>query len=287
MQSFRFLALALLITFVSVAAPGLSGAQPPRFPFPLEPAGSSGEAMYGALEGWYRNDDGSMTILLGYYNRNEHAIEIPIGADNRIEPGGPDHGQPTHFEPGRSWGVFTVTVPQDFGDQRFTWTLNANSQQTEISFWLNPAYFVDPFLNHANENAPPFLTVVEGGATLQGPVRGSAGTITSTAGEPVTLHAWARDVELHEEEGGGGGGRRRAPLSVTWTAYRGTGEVTFEEATHEFETVEGGEATTTATFSEPGEYRLLVTANDVSGVGGGAEQCCWTSTYVDVTVVAP
>ena len=229
-----------------------------------------------------------MTLLIGYYNRNEHAVDIPIGEDNRVEPGGPDQGQPTHFEPGRGWGVFSITVPEDFGDQRFTWTITANGQQTEVAFRLNPPYFVDPFLNHANENAPPFLAVVEGADRAQGPVRGVVTSITATAGEPVTLRAWASDVELYEEEGGGGGfGRRRTPLSVTWRHFRGPGEVTFDEATYDFEDVEGGEATTTATFSEPGEYRLLVTANDESGDGGGAEQCCWTSTHVDVTVTAP
>ena len=40
-------------------------------------------------------------------------LDIPIGPNNRIEPGGPDMGQPTHFLPGRQWGMFTVPVPKD------------------------------------------------------------------------------------------------------------------------------------------------------------------------------
>ena len=39
---------------------------------------------------------------------------MPIGPNNRIEPGGPDMGQPTHFLPGRQSGMFIVTVPKEF-----------------------------------------------------------------------------------------------------------------------------------------------------------------------------
>ena len=38
---------------------------------------------------------------------------MPIGPNNRIEPGGPDMGQPSHFEPGRKTGMFLVKVPKD------------------------------------------------------------------------------------------------------------------------------------------------------------------------------
>ncbi len=44
------------------------------------------------------------------------------------------------------------------------------------------------------------------------------------------------------------------------------------------------EATTTATFSAPGEYWLRAQINDSSGDGGGGDQCCWTSAHVIVTV---
>ena len=57
--------------------------------------------------------------LVGYLNRNfGQALDVPIGPNNRIEPGGPDMGQPTHFLPGRNWGMFTVPVPKDFKRNR-------------------------------------------------------------------------------------------------------------------------------------------------------------------------
>src|SRR5206468_5318616 len=89
-----------------------------------EPARESGQSITGAFEGWFKNPDGSFSLLLGYYNRNQkQEIDIPIGPDNRIEPGGPDRGQPTHFLTGRQWGLFVVRVPADFGDNKITWTL--------------------------------------------------------------------------------------------------------------------------------------------------------------------
>jgi len=44
------------------------------------------------------------------------------------------------------------------------------------------------------------------------------------------------------------------------------------------------EATTTATFSMPGEYVIRAQVNDTSGDGGGGEQCCWTTALVRVNV---
>src|SRR6266700_2134269 len=86
---------------------------------PLEPAKDSGQSITGAFEGWYANADGSFTLLVGYFNRNQKEIlDIPVGPNNRIEPGGPDQGQPTHFLPRRQWGVFTITVPKDVGDKK-------------------------------------------------------------------------------------------------------------------------------------------------------------------------
>ncbi len=65
----------------------------------------AGASVTGAFEGWYKNADGTFSLLLGYYNRNRNQeVDLPVGPNNRIEPGGPDRGQPTHFLPGRGWG---------------------------------------------------------------------------------------------------------------------------------------------------------------------------------------
>src|SRR5215217_3161061 len=101
---------------------------------PSEPGGQFGRSITGAYEGWFDNKDGSHVFLVGYYNRNlGEAIDIPLGPNNRIEPGGPDLGQPTHFLPGRQWGMFVVPVPKDFKPtDSYVWTLVANGQTTSI-----------------------------------------------------------------------------------------------------------------------------------------------------------
>ena len=290
MRPARFIPALVATVGCLLALAVVAEAQPPRAPLPLEPEGDRGEAVFPALEGWYRNADGSHTILLGYFNRNAGPVDIPVGPDNQIQPGGPDLGQPSHFHSRRNWGVFAVTVPADFGDQRLTWTLVANNQRSEVSFWLNPPYYLDPFLNRANGNEPPMLKVTASGDERQGPPRGIATTHVATVGEPLVLTAWARDKPLvvppPPRRNRGGERRERPPLSLTWRKFRGPGEVTFDEATHEYASLDGGESTTSATFSQPGEYRLMVTANDISGNGGGGDQCCWTTAHVDVTVAA-
>ena len=60
-----------------------------------------------AYDGWYDNADGSHTFLIGYYNRNwNEAVDVPLGPNNKFEPGDPDRGQPTHFYPNRNFGMF-------------------------------------------------------------------------------------------------------------------------------------------------------------------------------------
>ncbi len=282
----------LAVTTALLAMAGAAAAQPPRAPLPLEPGGAEGEAIFPAFEGWYRNADGTFTILLGYYNRNDYPVDVPVGAENRIEPGGPDHGQPTHFLPGRSWGVFTIPVPEDFGDQELTWTITVNNQQSEVSFWLNPPYFVDPFLNRANGNTPPWLRVADADELRGPPVTGVSATLDATAGEPLELAATVRDAALTIPPPPRRNRPPRPPVTLTWRLFRGPADVLFdtgaeeepENGRHEFETVAGGDASTWVTFSEPGQYRLMATANDISGNGGGGDQCCWTTTYVDVSV---
>jgi len=94
----------------------VSGQIPSQVPAAIPgPRLGSGASITGAFEGWYYNEDGSRTFLVGYYNRNgQQELDIPIGPNNRIEPGGPDLGQPTHFLTGRQWGMFTIAVPKDF-----------------------------------------------------------------------------------------------------------------------------------------------------------------------------
>src|SRR5437764_11605707 len=85
---------------------------------------SRGQNVSPAYEGWEQNADGSFSFLFGYMNRNwEEEIDLPVGPDNDIEPGGPDQGQPTHYLPRRNRFIFKVRVPRDFGQKEMVWTL--------------------------------------------------------------------------------------------------------------------------------------------------------------------
>ena len=56
----------------------------------IQPQHDSGQSVTGAFEGWYKNPDGTFSILLGYFNRNiKEELDIPIGPDNRSCPTAP------------------------------------------------------------------------------------------------------------------------------------------------------------------------------------------------------
>ena len=258
-----------------------------------EPPHESGQPVTPAYEGWYTNPDGTSTILIGYYNRNlKQVVDIPVGPNNHVDPGGPDQGQPTHFLTGRQWGVFSVTVPKNFGpDKKITWTIVSNGKTTTIPFSLNPLWVISPFKD-ATDNTPPSLGFAESGPFLQGPPRGTAKTLTAAPNTPLPLDAWVADDSV-VPPAFANFAKMLPAVTVTWTKFRGPGDVTFSNARPKPEKVDfkvpgeakfTGKATTTATFSEPGDYTLEVTANDLSGAGGGGFQCCWTSAQVKVTV---
>ncbi|MGH9346566.1 MAG: hypothetical protein ACRD26_04795 [Vicinamibacterales bacterium] len=270
-------ALALAGAAIVVAAPS---ALTSRTQLPLEPMKDAGLGVTAAYEGWFRHADGSVSLLIGYFNRNlKQLLDIPIGPENRIEPGGPDQGQPTHFLPRRQWGMFTIPVPKDFGDRKLTWTLVANGQTASVTMGLNPLYEVEPFKEAAQGNTPPVLRFERSGPAFQGPPRGIAATLHGVVGQPVALALWATDDGIVDSN-------RRAPespVTVKWARYRGPGEVSFRDAAPKVDKADGS-ATTAATFSAPGDYILRAQGNDVSGEGGSGFQCCWTSTHVKVIV---
>src|SRR5262249_40135249 len=81
-----------------------------------------GQQVFPVFEGWMPNADGTIEMFFGYVNRNyEEILDIPVGPNNSIEPGGPDQGQPTHFFPRRSQFTFSVRVPKDFGKKELVW----------------------------------------------------------------------------------------------------------------------------------------------------------------------
>ena len=54
-------------------------AQPPT-ELPTAPLENAGQDVTGALEGWFKNPDGTFSLLVGYFNRN---LEAGAGYSDR------------------------------------------------------------------------------------------------------------------------------------------------------------------------------------------------------------
>ena len=259
-----------------------------------------GQEVVPAYEGWEQNPDGSFNLVFGTLNRNwEEELHIPIGPDNRIEPGGPDRGQPTRFTPRRAEFVFKVPVPADFGDRELVWTLTVNGRTEQAYASLQPEYVLDRQITMMNEASygPRF-----GESDNQYPVVELVGPAERTVavGEPLELTARVSDDGLPEPRFDR---RHLTKLMAGWLVYRGDDRhVTFDppqfnpdlrrraSASPLCQGIEpvpewaatllsaDGELSTTATFSEPGAYVLRALAHDIA---------LKTSREVTVTVTEP
>ena len=104
-----------------------------------------------------------------------------------------------------------------------------------------------------------------------------------TLDQPVAISVWVEDPKVAGERGRGGFLGTPSVATVSLHKFRGPGKVTFEKPRLPV-AKQGDMVSTNATFSAAGDYLLRVQANDESGEGGGGFQCCWTNTYVKVTI---
>ena len=158
---------------------------------------SKGQSVSPAYEGWMPNEDGSFTMYFGYMNTNWlEEFDIPTGADNNIEAGGPDQGQPTHFYPRRNPFLFTIHLPKDFGNKELIWTLTTHGKTEHAYASLKTDYQIDKQVistevggdfgslrDELRSNIPPDLEV-EGDKHR-----------TVKIGEPLMLVAFASDPD--------------------------------------------------------------------------------------------
>jgi hypothetical protein len=245
-----------------------------------------------AYEGFSVNEDGSYRLWFGYFNRNrDRVFDVPIGPDNRIEPYGPDAGQPTHFFPRRNQFVFSVPAPADFGeDDEVVWTLTTNGVTERAYATRHPLYMVDDVVMMANFGAggrSGFNPATVGNQAPEMHLE-SESMMHARVGEPVTLSAVATDDgrprrarlsyrvgDSHEVPNSATG------LRFSWFHYRGPGEVTFDPPQTKVwqDTRDGGASpwsvgwevpeipaenrwTTRATFGQPGRYVVRGLAHD-------------------------
>ncbi|MGQ0765241.1 MAG: hypothetical protein ACT4OZ_06205 [Gemmatimonadota bacterium] len=253
----------------------------------LAPRAGSGRTVTPVYEGWYANSDGTFSLSFGYYNRNaREAVDLPLGAANAITGAGTDGVQPTRFESGRHWGVFTVVVPADFGPtKRVTWSLTNGGETFAIPGGLHPDWQIDALEGEASSgNTPPAIRFSDAGMEGRGPGGLTAGPQTIKAGVPLSLSIWVKDDGRGTLNVASSARRDDMPVTLTWFRHQGPGNVTFTPPTSRVSAAAGMMALT-ATFDTPGQYVLRVRVNDASGVtGAGHAQCCWTNGFVRVTV---
>lgn len=266
---------------------------PPPSSFPTEITAvrhNSGQPVIPYFEGWIKSPDGTFDLIFGYFNRNfVQQFAIPAGPENRIEPLGPDGGQPTYFLARRQRYVFRVKVPADFGQKELVWSITSNGR-TERAFGnlMGPQEITERVVTtngnfdpgHGDPNKPPSLTV----APLTSVTAGAPVTLTASVvddGLPAPRVAAAAPRPEQRPAAGGFGAqinssapRGPRPLNVTWLQYSGPAGVTFERT--DAIVVENGQAVTKATFAAPGKYRLVAMATDPGRLS--------TRVFVDVTV---
>ena len=282
---FRWLMWACALTVVLTAPRGVSAqGNPDPFGFRF----NSGQGIQPIFEGWAKNADGSFNMYFGYMNRNYvETLEVPVGPENKLEPGAADRGQPTFFNTRIHRLVFKVPVPKDWGKKELVWSLTLRGKTEQAIGWLQPEWEIDPInagktlSEEQKRNKPPVLTVnVPGTVTLPGTLRLDAmveddglptppkGPRKQAVGQetPPTLKPLPDQPEVpvnvpqlaDANRGRGRGGPQG--LILTWIVYRGPAQVAFDPTGAV--AVKDGKAIVTATFPKPGTYWLRGRAFD-------------------------
>jgi hypothetical protein len=283
----RFIQTALLIAAI-FGIPALAGAQPKEGVLSGNIKYNTGQSVQPIFEGWTRHADGSYQFFFGYLNRNHvEEVQVPVGAENKVEPGGPDRGQPTYFYPRFNRQLFSVSVPSDFGKKELIWTLVVHGQTERAVGWLRPDW----------EIAPPGTGTGSGrggeAAKNQPPTLALTGAPRIGVAETLALTATVTDDGLPPARGRGGRGggnanrppafdnsefkattpvnvpqvERPAPtritgrLQVTWFVWRGPGAVVFDPPGA---SADEGKAVVSARFIKPGEYVLRARVTDTA-----------------------
>ena len=244
---------------------------------------SRGQNVAPAFEGWEQNPDGSFNLVFGYMNRNmdEH-VHVPVGPDNKLEPGDVDQGQPTYFLPRRNRYVFRVRVPHDFGEKEVVWTLTSKGKTETAYGSLKLDYVIDDLLRMKDLGGLGVKDIERRNRAPEVRVEGGMDR-TVGVGEQLHLTAVAMDDGIPEPKAAA----PRVPvnynawgLRVAWFVFRGEGgNVSFEPEQFKVYTdyrgnspwtpgweppplPADGKFPVTATFSEPGDYVLRVMAHD-------------------------
>jgi len=216
------------LTVAVLAIPGVAAAQQKEGLLSGNIKYNSGQSVQPVFEGWTRRPDGSYQFYFGYLNRN-HAeeVQVPVGADNKIEPGGPDRGQPAYFYTRFHRQLFSVAVPADWGKKELIWTLVVHGQTERAVGLLRPDW----------EIAAPETGIGSGRggevAANQPPKLAVDGAARIAVADTLTLTATVTDDGLPPARpagrGGRGGGAANRPPAFDNSDFKATTPVNVPE----------------------------------------------------------
>ena len=273
----RLVLLLYLVVGLGAGEEARAQADPQNYLF------NSGQTIQPFYDGWAHNPDGSFEMHFGYLNRNYvEEMRVPIGADNRMVPNGPDRGQPTYFYPRVNRRVFSVTVPADWGERELIWQITTRDETYRAVGWLQAEWEIE---------APDAGAASDGQPVNQAPTLAVDAPSVMALGETLTMTATVSDDGLPDPRQRGGGARvtlptfepdrggptvpvnvpqiqadnRKRPVrtqagrvNVTWTQLRGPVGATQQAQNSS----PAGANTVTTMFESPGEYLFRVQASD-------------------------
>lgn len=301
--------LALLLTG-SITMPLFAQLPSHLRDYPLAQSKSAGEVVAPMFNGWTANDDGSVTMLFGFVNRNrEQIVDIPLGPNNFIEPAQFDGVQPTHFpvynrrglpDVGffagiQERGAFAVTVPASMAGTEVVWTLKHAGHSYSVPGRATSTAYQMSAGERALGTLAPAIKFERDGPETTNREGITAAAIIASVGIPVTLSAFAQDrgvrskypdVEFEQY-----------PVGTEWIMHQGPAAPDFEPALITgrerakeavFDASSNGHWThvqTQATFWEPGEYIIRLRVDNFLALDSKfGNMCCWSNAYVPVTV---
>lgn len=266
---------------------------------------TSGDVVGPMFNGWIKNEDGSISMIFGFVNRNrEEIVDVPLGPNNRIEPAQFDGVQPTHFPVYRRGGfvglqergVFAVTVPAEMADTEVVWTLTHAGHSYSIPGRATSAAYEMSSDPAAMGSLNPAIRFQENGPESTDREGIYAPLVNAKVGTPVTLTAYAQDR-----------GDRRGfdvqapffPVGTEWVMHQGpvgakpvfenakvTGQDRGESANQSMSASGDWTKTmTNVTFNEPGDYVIRLRVDNFAAPDSQFDnQCCWSNAYVPVKV---
>lgn len=304
MNRYHLTAGTLAVVLMGLTQAPLDAQLPPDLrEYPLTQRHKSGDLVAPFFDGWIQNDDGSVTMIFGFMNRNmEERVDIPLGPDNYIQPARFDGAQPSHFPVYnrrgltgiRERGAFAVTVPADMAGTEVVWTLTHAGHSYSIPGRATSTAYEMSRMKRARGSLYPAIRFDRNGPESTDREGIMANRVTTSVGSPVTLSAFVQD---RGERMGYDVDSLIFPVGTTWILHQGPAMPEFEpEMMSGRERDQDGEggmassdgwtvATTQATFSEPGDYVIRLRVDNFMAPDSKFDnQCCWSNAYLPVRV---